>query len=581
MSILGPFVVRLDGRPVSLTAYKQRALLAALALRPGEPVGRDELIDALWGERPPSTVDKGLNVLVARVRRALGEAGDVLRREAAGYVLAVDPEDVDARHFERRHEDGRRALARGEVHEARRLLGEALGLWRGQALGEFAFAEFAQAEARRYEELRLVALEDRIDADLAIGEDSALVSELAALTGSHPFRERLHGQVMLALYRSGRQAEALEHYRQTHRLLNEELGIAPSPELRRLHDAMLRHAPELAIERAAAAPALAARPRRKWTIAFAACVAVAAALLAWTEPWGGGNGGGLPVVAVPKNALVALDPRSGVRLSSVRVGHAPSAVAVGASGVWVVNGHDGTVSRVDPVRRTLTETIGAGGAVTDLAVTDTDVWVSTIEPPMLIRVDARLSSLGAKIRVAAQGAGRTRLATGAGSIWLARNLAPLERVSPGADRVVARFPLQASGGGIAVGFGAVWVPTIFPKGIVKVPLNGGPFRRLSPGSVVADVAIARGAVWLAIPAQDRVARLDPERMTITDPVGVGDGPSALAASNGGIWAASRVSKTLTRIDPNSRRVVRAVRLSAPPSALALGAGALWVATGAS
>jgi hypothetical protein len=156
----------------------------------------------------------------------------------------------------------------------------------------------------------------------------------------------------------------------------------------------------------------------------------------------------------------------------------------------------------------------------------------------------------------------------------------LERVSPAAARVVARFPLQASGGGIAVGLGAVWVPTIFPKGLVRVPLHGGVSRRLPSKRVVADVAIAGGAVWLAIPEEDRVARLDPARMTITDSIPM-DGPSALAAGRGSIWVASRVGRTLSRIDPRSRRVARTIRLTAPPSALALGAGALWVVTGTS
>jgi DNA-binding SARP family transcriptional activator len=582
--LLGPFELRLAGRPIALTAYKQRVLVAVLALRAGDPVRRDELIDALWGERPPSTVEKGLNVLVARVRQVLGESGDILRRDTSGYALMLAPDAVDAHRFERMHAEGRRALEHGDPAKARGLLREALELWRGSALGELAGAEFVQGEVRRLEELRLVALEDRVDADVAAGEDAALVSELAALTALHPFRERLHGQLMLALYRSGRQAEALEHYRRTHRLLGEELGIEPGPDLQKLHEALLRHAPEVAPERREPRPAAATSrrsSRRRAVAVVSAClVVVTAVVLALTKPWESDTGGRQPLVSVPSGALIALDPRSGLRLSSIRVGKAPSAVAVGPSGVWVVNGHDGTLSRIDPVRRTLTDTIGVGGAVTDVAVTESDVWVSSIEPPALIRVDPRLSSVGAKVPVAIRGAGRARLAVGAGSIWVARDLVRLERVSAAAGRVVARFPLQASGGGIALGLGAVWVPTIFPKGLVTVPLNGGAARRLPSKSVVADVAIAGGAVWLAIPEENRVARLDPRRMTITDSVRA-DGASALAAGRGGIWVASRSGKTLSRIDPRSRRVAQTVRLTASPSALALGADALWVVTGTS
>ena len=319
------------------------------------------------------------------------------------------------------------------------------------------------------------------------------------------------------------------------------------------------------------------RPRARRLLVLAASAVVAAAIAAVALVLAL-QGGASPIVAVEKGALVVLDSRSGVPLSAVRVGKAPSAVAVGPSGVWVVNGHDGTVSRVDPVRRTLTDTIGVGEAATDVAVTESDVWVSTIEPPTVVRIDARLSSVGDRIPVAVRGVGRARLAAGAGSIWVARDLVSLERVSPGAARVTARFPLKASGGGIAVGLGAVWVPTLFPRGLVRVPLDGSRSHRLSSRGVVADVAVAGGAVWLAIPQEDRVARLDPQRMAITDSLRV-DAPSALASGRGAVWVASRAGKILSRIDVRSRRVARTVHLTAPPLDLALGAGALWIVSG--
>jgi DNA-binding beta-propeller fold protein YncE len=434
------------------------------------------------------------------------------------------------------------------------------------------------------EELRLVALEDRIDADLASGQDAALVSELAALTASHPFRERLRGQLMLALYRSGRQAEALERYRDTRRLLDEELGITPGPELQKLHEAILRQAPEVAPTR----PGLRAtrpqrRRRRLWApLVAGAGLAVAAALvLALTQPWKSGAGSGPPVVAVPKAALVALDTRSGLRLSSVRVGNAPSAVAIGPSGVWVVDAHDRTVSRIDPVRRTVTDTFGVGGAATDVVVSGRDVWVSTTEPQRLIRIDPRLSSVEVQTPIGVGGGGRARLALGGGSIWVARNLASLERVSLRSGRVVRRFPVRAGGGGIAVGLGAAWVPTFFPKGVARAPLAGDASRRLPTRHVVADIAVAGANIWLAIPQEDRVARLDPERMAISASVDMRDAPSALVADARGLWVASRVGKTLSLVDLGSGRVVRTVRLTASPSAVALGAGALWVVTGTS
>jgi DNA-binding SARP family transcriptional activator len=247
--ILGPLEVEGDRGPVALGGQQQRSLLAALLLEAGRVVATERLVDLLYGEEAPRTATTSLQNAISRLRRELGS--DVLETRAPGYVLRVSPEQIDAHRFEQQLRDARRA----GPQERRELLQQALGLWRGAALAEFAFEQFAQAEIRRLEELRLVALEERIAADLELGGHGDVVGELEALVREHPLRETFCRQLMLALYRSGRQAEALETYQGARSRFVEELGIEPGPELRQLQAEILRHGAGVATPGAAPAPA--------------------------------------------------------------------------------------------------------------------------------------------------------------------------------------------------------------------------------------------------------------------------------------------------------------------------------------
>jgi DNA-binding SARP family transcriptional activator len=246
--ILGPLEVEGASGPVALGGQRQRALLAALLLEAGRVVPTDRLVDLLWGEEAPKTATTSLQNAVSRLRRELGE--DLLETRAPGYVLRIDPGQIDATRFEQLLRSARTAAPA----ERRVLLERALGLWRGPALAEFAFQQFAQAEIRRLEELRLVAVEHRIETDLELGGHGDVVGELEALVAAHPLRETFHRQLMLALYRSGRQAEALEAYQTARARFVEELGIEPGPELRQLQSEILRQGAGLAAPGAAAAP---------------------------------------------------------------------------------------------------------------------------------------------------------------------------------------------------------------------------------------------------------------------------------------------------------------------------------------
>ena len=239
--ILGPLEAVVDGRPLPLAGASQRALLAVLLLHANEVVSSDLLIDELWGEEPPASGATALQVRVSQLRKALGPAAERLETSAPGYVLRVGPDELDLDRFTRLldHAAGAEpAVAAGRLRDA-------LALWRGPPLADLAYESFAQPAIGRIEELRLVALERRIEADLALGRHAELVGELEELVAQHPLQEQLRGRLMLALYRSGRQAAALEAYQATRRALVEGLGIEPNPALQTLQQAILRQDPEL------------------------------------------------------------------------------------------------------------------------------------------------------------------------------------------------------------------------------------------------------------------------------------------------------------------------------------------------
>lgn len=246
VGILGPVELAGDG-PVRLGGAKERCLLAALAVHCGEAVSDAYLADALWGDGPPRTAAKTLQNYVLRVRHALAEVEGVSTvTQPAGYCLRASPGMIDARLAESLIGEGRRENAGGDPAAAARLFRQALGLWRGPALQEFADRRFAAAEASRLEELREAALEDLFDAELVLGRHHEVVGELEALVTGGPLRERRWGQLMVALYRDGRQAEALDAFHRLRRVLEQDLGVVPSPELRDLHVAILQQSPKLA-----------------------------------------------------------------------------------------------------------------------------------------------------------------------------------------------------------------------------------------------------------------------------------------------------------------------------------------------
>ena len=370
--ILGPLDVRDGGRPLALGGEKQRAVLAVLLLHRNEVVSADRLIDELWGESPPAGARQTLRAYVSKLRRAMGSNGaasavggdsarkpgdGVLLTRGHGYLLEVAPGELDLDRFAETAERGRDALAAGRPEDAARLLREALSVWRGPPLAEFSYERFAQTEIAQLEELRLGAVEDCVEAELALGHARELVAELRNLVTRHPLRERLRGQLMLALYRSGRQAEALEVYQEFRRTLSEQLGLEPGRALQQLELAILGHDQTLDFRatpgcrscpwrvRSPPSPAwlwstTAARTRgwEDWCSSRSSLIGVSSRRMAVAPRAGGGAGrfgrGDRPVRR--------RGPCGGA------AGDLPSALAAGDGAIWVANYNAGTVSRIDP-----------------------------------------------------------------------------------------------------------------------------------------------------------------------------------------------------------------------------------------
>ena len=569
--ILGPLEVVDGGRLLPLGGAKTRALLALLLLNANEAVSSERLIDELWDERPPPTAAKILQNYVSQLRKTLGEGR--LETRGRGYALRVAPGELDADAFEAFLAEARNASS---AEHAARKLGDALDLWRGPPLAGVEL-DAAQTEIARLEERRLVALEERIEADLELGRHGDLVGELEALAARHPLRERLRGQLILAFYRSGRQAEALAAYQDARRMLSEELGIDPSPALRELEKAILVQDPSLQV---AGRPPRRVQRRSRWTLAAIAGL-VAAGGLATGLVVATGRGHTKPLGSIAPNSVAVIDPKTNRVVAQVPVGKRPVAVAVGDGAVWVANADDQTISRIDPRTRKVVDTINLGTAVIDLSVGSGAVWVANGNDATLTRIDTRfdtvqetidLSGLSTPYPVPAFG-----VAAGGGGVWVTSGAHLVLRIDPSTDRNVARTVVALAPASLAVGSGGVWVASATRLSRIEPQTNAVTASVNVPGT--GGVATGRGFVWLIVPGELRgeVWRFDPNSVTPTATVRVGSQPTGLAVGDGSVWVANGGDGTLSRVEPFTAEVLATVELGLRPSDVAVGEGAVWVA----
>jgi YVTN family beta-propeller protein len=582
--ILGPLEVAAHGRPVSVGAPKVRALLVVLLLRRGEVVTTDRLIDALWGERALDTAVKTVQVYVSNLRKALGDG--VLVTRGGGYVLETEPGQVDADRFEALAADGRRALESGDGRRAGALLRQALALWRGPPLAEFAYEQFAQTEIARLEEARLEALEDRIDADLAAGERAGLVGELEALAAEHPLRERLHGQLTLALYRSGRQADALEHYRNARQSMVEQLGLEPGPRLQELERAILAHDPTLdPPPRTSGPPATGSRRswRGEWLIAAAGAILLIAIVAVAVKL--SGSATSAVRVRVAANSVAVIDPHSNTVVASAAVGTRPGPIVFGAESLWVANLDDQTISRVDPSSLQTLRNLPLPDPPTGLAAGAGAIWVTESSPAAtsatLNAIDPQFNSVEPGRRFANLVAGDPAAVAALGNrVWVAPSSGLLTRIDPATGRAVWQVDPNAGATAIAVGGdGAVWLIDNEGNNVTRVDPTGL-LTQIGVGNGPTGIAVGDGGVWVTDALDDSVVWIDPATESVRMTIPVGRSPAGVAVGAGSVWVADSGDGTVTRIDPRTGKVTARITVGGSPQAIALADGRAWVTVAA-
>jgi DNA-binding SARP family transcriptional activator len=543
--ILGPLEVEDDGRVLKLGGAKQRGLLALLLLHANETVSRDRLIDELWGDQPPETVSTALQVHISQLRKVLGR--DVIVTQAPGYAIRLQKGQLDLERFENAVKSARSA----SPEEASELLREAIALWRGVPLAELD-SLFATAERSRLEEQRLGVLEQRIAAELELGRHAELVPELERLVREQPLRERLRGQLMLALYRCGRQADALAVYRSGRRLLDEELGLEPDDELQRLEKAILNHDPSLnsPVVSGVRRPSLAQRRRAS----------------SRTQP------------AVPPDSVAVIDLQRSRVVGHVLVGRRPVALAIGHGSVWVANTDDGTVSRIHPDRREVIRTIGIGAPAIDLAVATDAVWVANGSDGTVSRIDPSTDAVVETIdlRGSSELAWNPTYAIDADddSVWIAAGPHHVLRIDPTTNEPSAIIDVGHVPVGVALGEDALWVVTTAERALRIEPHTNTATTEVPIGDPVALTA-GEQAVWVS-DLRGQVWRINPDTATVSQATSVGRGLVGLCAADGVVFAANNADGTVVQVDAQDGQVVGLVPVGHAPTDVASWDGIVWV-----
>jgi YVTN family beta-propeller protein len=590
--------VAFGGERPPLGGPRPRAVLVDLALHAGRVVSLAQLVDDLWGDSPPASAPHTIAAYVSRLRRVLHVPGQaaVLRTAGAGYLLDVDPSDVDALHFAALAAQGRAARDADDKDAAERLLSSALALWRGPALADVRDTAFAPGAAQRLENDRLDVAETRVDIRLQLGHHGDLVSELETAIAADPLRERFHAQLMTALYRAGRQADALAAFHRARRRLG-DLGLEPGRELRQLEHAILIQAPELHLAKPGPAsehhpklagptgspadpvrlePAITPLPRpqrrQKWAIG-ASLALIAVGLVAVTAPRFDSRAAAQALASVGVSELTAA---SGNLSRSVSLPGDPGGAVSGVGSVWVDSPEADVLDRIDPATGGIVDTIPVGAGAGALAVTGSDVWVANTLDGTLSRVSAVTDEVVQTVAVRSEPTG---LAVGDGSVWVADSAGDaLVAVDASSGRLRSTDPVPSAPFGVAFGAGSLWLTRPGGNDVVRVSPKGGPGMPIPVGAGPGAVAFGLGSLWVANGLDSTVSRVDPTTDKVTATIPVGDGPDALTIQGDTVWVANRVSSTLTRIDAASDRAARSIPVGASPIALCATGGHIWAAT---
>lgn len=556
--LLGSLEALVDGSPVELGPPQQRTLLALLALHAGASVRLASIEDALWDDEPPASATKVAQTYVSRLRKVLGS--DAVCHTHLGYALGPDV-TVDASLF--------RELV------AQQRFGDALALWRGGALDD---VPALAADARQLDELRVSVIEQRMQDALDNGEGSALVAELTTLVADNPRRERLLAQLVLALYRSGRQADAVAAYRAGKDGLVETLGLEPGSELRDLELRILNHDPSLLanVTKHDAVPP--ARRRRLWPLLVAVTLlaVAAAAIVAVALP----SGHAKAVVRIRANTLLELDPATNQLVNSLPTARDPAGLEATDSALWVASERERTVSRVD-LRTYDVHTIGEAHPVAFIAHDDRgNIYASGWDFPFVWQIDPKTVQIVRSYRVRTKALSVT---AGGGSLWVVDRLAnAVTRIDLARQRVAETIKVGIDPLSASFGYGAFWVAN-GDSGTISV-IQPGSATPVQTTGIPSPYGISAGAggVWVASNGTHDVYRIDPDTHAVIARIDLGtplDFLFGVSAGPHGVWAIE--NHHVVRIDPANDRVVLRIRFPSgtEPKAVAQTATAVWISVG--
>ena len=606
-SVLGPLEIRVGGRLASTGGTRQRALLAVLLLHANELVSTERLIDEVWGDDPPPTAHKMVQVFISRLRAAIEsdrKKNTTLLTRPPGYLLAVRPEALDLARFQALVGEAR-SIIELDPSRAAVSLRSALALWRGAPLSDLALEPFAQLAIPRLEELHLAALEDRIRADLAIGLGGDGVGELRDLVAANPLRERFQAQLMLALYRAGRQAEALEVYGRARATLVHELGIEPGPELQRLQGAVLRQEAWLDApgggtlsgppptsaelnadsrqETLTGSPPIRRRLALRWpegrrlvlvTVAFAVVAGLSVALVvAANSKRSVTNIGANPI----PDSVVVVDPASETLAEDLPVGAAPGPIAVGDGSAWIGNVEDHTLTRIDLQSGKTLKTLGLASAPTSLGTSAGLVWIGNGFAGTLSRVLTAYDQLSAPFFPGPAETGILTFAAMPNDLWVGLPDQTLLRLDPQSLRPRSTFHLPGRPRAFAVTADAAWFIDFRDTAVTRFDFASGDATAIvMPDGTAIAITSGYGAIWVSTSGPNQLLRIDPESGRTVSTIPLGFSPTAMVADGGAVWVVGGPTGTLARVDPNGQSLVTTIVIGRPIGGIAIANGRIWL-----
>lgn len=564
--------LRVNGASEEIRGLKQRTLLAFLLIHAGEVVSTDRLVDAVWDESPPPTATAIVHGYIRKLRAALADAPATLITRAPGYLLELDDAELDIRVFEQLADKGRDALRAGDAEAARTQLVEALALWHGDPLGDLPDTRFVTEERSRLKRRCAEATAERVDADLALGRSGELVAELEAFVREQPFQEGPRRQLMLALYRSGRQADALELYRETRRLFVNELGLEPSRSLQELEHAILRQDESLEPTPAwAEAPAGVIRRQHHWPIAVAGTLLVASAAIA--APLALSGGGRRPAKPTPANIVATIDLPQ------------PSCCGFGFNAAWGVGHHDDLLRKIDPRKGHVLGRWPVADFQSGVPlVAAGSVWIPSAAGA-LVRFDPTNPKGGARIPVHGSSVAFAYL-----NLWETTRSHQLDRIDLHTNKIIRSIRLAAGANNwndeLAIGEGAVWVAVADNATLIRIDPQtnriAAPITGFGSTDSGMPIAVDQNAVWVLrmVGGQETLFRVDPERNQIVKriPIGASNGaaPTGTVATGGGYVWTGNWNNSVSKVDPRTNRVVAVYTLPDNPQNVTFADGSLWV-----